>query len=269
MLATSRAALLSLTALTAACTGGQQGDTDTDTADTEVAGSSSSGAASDTDQDPTGGLDMCPEPEMRDDVDFVFKHDTLPFSEPLALDCVVDATSNGGGVSAAIDLTCTDEAEASHVVRIELKLFHDATLLLAAGELVTLVYETNQDLGDYREWLNLRGQDDTLKLFATRGYSLLTAEAAPLWDPLTFAPVADTSCALEVIDDCHTERRVAVDVTLGGATKRLFDRSWAKFDAGLTVHLGKAKDVDQYASSECIGDSVDGLELRMIAVGEQ
>lgn len=278
MLTSSRVALLSLLALTTACTDGQQGDTDSDT-DTDAAESTgvpdspSSSGASDSDPGPTGGgeSEVCTDPEMREDVDFVFEHDTLPFFTALALDCVVDGTSGAGegGVSAAIDLTCTDKADVSHVVRIELKLFHDATLVLAAGDLVTLVYQTNQDIGDYREWINLRGQDDVLKLFAMRGYSALTPEAAPLWDPLVLAPVTNVFCLAEDLGQCHTERRVGLDVTLGGDTKRLFDRSWATFDAGLTVHLGKAKDVDRHPNPGCIDDSVDGLEMRMVAVGEQ
>ena len=302
----SSSALLLFIALSAACTGGQGGVTDTasDTGDSDSAAGASSGtgdsdstagassgtgdsdstagsgtgadsntgAASDSDPAPTGGEEeSCPAPDARDDVDFVFKHDTLPFNEELDLDCVVDGTEVGvePGVSAGLDLSCIDAADVSHAVRIDLKLFHDATLVLTTGDEVTLSYRTDQGLGEYREWLSLRGQDDTMKLLAARGFEIFTVDAAPLWAPIEFVPVTDVFCLAEEIEACHVQRRVGLDITLGGATQRLFDRSWAAFASGLTVHLGAARMVNLYPNPGCVGDAPDGLEIRMIVVGEK
>ncbi len=266
----SHSALLTLLTLSVACGGGEADDTDSDTDVGESVGTSSSSAVSDSDPSPTYSEEAeCVAPEAREDVDFVFEHATLADFVDLDLDCIVDGTSTGGEVSAAIDLSCTDAEKASHVVRIGLRLFHDATLVLVAGDALTLTYRTNQDIGDYREWLSLRGADESLQLFAMRGYSVLTPEAAPLWAPLEIAQISRQSCEGEDYGQCHIEQRTGLDVTQGDSTQRIYDRNWAALASGLAVHVGKAKMVDRYPNEGCAGgDSVDGLQIRMIVVGE-
>lgn len=275
-----RLALLSLTTLTLACgptteetaTGASTG-TDTAPADTETA----TGAATEptsgapTTGEPTTGGDefpLCQAPLERVDVGFTFDGGTLPNSEPIDVMCQISLSDQvDPDISALIDLTCTDADAITHAVRLELRLFAGASLGLPAE--LEQVRLTHYRVDDFltREVVTLRGEDDALLLFGGYGYELFNVEDTALRAPLAFAPVRDELCAAEVVAECETRRRSALDVGVGDVSERVFDRAVAALP-GFAVHVGAAVDVDRYPNDECIGDSVDGLEVSVVAFAQ-
>jgi hypothetical protein len=255
-----RFALLSLTALTLACgpttedsassTGSSGVDTDTAATDTEAA--TEPDVTTQADTEPTG-------------VGFTFDGGTLPGSDPIDVLCQIELDGAvDPDISTTILLTCTDADAITHAVRVELRLFDGAALGLPAD--LEQVRMTHYRVDDFtvREVLTLRDADDALLLYAGYGYELFNADDAALRLPITYAPVADELCATEVIAECETHRRSAIDVGVADVSERMFDRDVAALP-GFAVHLGAAIDIDRYPTDECIGDSSDGLEVSVIA----
>jgi len=196
-------------------------------------------------------------------------HDTLILeSNKLEVLCDVTGVSSSGGDmlwAATIDLKCMDVKNATHDIYIDLQLFAPLVLALEAGDQALLTYESSDDFGNLREWLSLRGPGDTLALFATRGFQVFTPPQAPLWAPLGLVGVEEELlCATEVLGECETRRRAAIDITVGEVTGRAFDRTSVALPDGLVAHVGAAVVVDYYPNEVCIGDGVDGFETRLI-----
>jgi hypothetical protein len=269
--------LFALISLVAACGPVPEGTetTGSSSSATETAGSSSSGAieptgsgsSGATEPEPTDGeaFPMCEAPKQRDDFGFEFHNGTLPFAEKIDLTCQIDGGTSGGGVtSATIALTCTDGEDVAHAVSIDLRAYGDLELaFVAALPQVRLVHEHVDDF-TVREVLALRGLDDALLLFAGSGYGVIAPEYAPLWAPLTITPVEEALCATEVVAECESDRRSALDITQAGVSERVFDQDWVEFADGVAAHVGGALVIDRYLNGECIGDSIDGLEMNIL-----
>lgn len=211
---------------------------------------------------------MCAAPKPREGFGFTFQGDTLPGYVDMT--CQVDGGTSGGGVtSATIALTCTDDAAVAHAVSIDLRAYEDLELAFVAALPQVRLVHVRADSFEYYELVALRGLDDSLLLFAGSGYNMIAPEFAPLWAPLSVAQVDEGLCATEMVADCETRRRGALDITRAGVSERVLDQDWADLGEGFAAHVGVARVVDLYPNDQCgPGDGVDGFEVNFLLVNQ-
>ena len=236
-----------------------------------VTGDDTDGSSSST--DPTTGssetgvpVAMCQTPDPKDDVDFEIEFGSFPKAADIEVLCTVTGGGGGGKFDASYELSCSDDKAVEHAVTIGLVMFYEPVLtVFSDGDQVLLKYHSEDDFGVYRELVALRGLEDSLLLFAARGYEVFLPELSGFWQPLAFAPVA-TDC--EDLGPCVAPQRAALDVTLADVTERIFDRDQAEFGKPggfrTAVQVGSAHIVE--TSSECAGDGPEGLETTIVAL---
>ena len=281
----SRTLLLSLVGLTLAC-GPDSDDSATDTGDSGAATEVTTGATDPTtgDTDPTTGatdsmdtdttgapvFPMCQEPEGPDNVGFEISGKSLALGGDIDMICTVMSGDTAPDFTASIALTCLDAMGLQQDFTIDLGLFYEPNIGVFNGAPQVRLLYSRIDSFDPREVLAVRGvEDDSLLLFAARGYDIFKVEDPALWAPLGVSPVAQVLCATE--GDCDTVTRSALDITLGEVTERVFDRDWIKFGSpGLSVHVGLAQIIDHDGADDCFpGDAPRGLETTLVVISEK
>ena len=281
----SRTLLLSLVGLTLAC-GPDSGAsaTDTETSSGTQPGPTTGGAepttggaeptTGDMDTDTTGApvFPTCQEPMGPDNVGFELSGDLVVTGAGIDLVCTIVFSETAPDFTASIALSCLDEMNLQQQATIDFQLFSEANLGVLDGVAeVRLLHRVVADF-EQREVLALRGlEDDSLLLFAARGYEIFAIEDKTWWAPLAINPVAEALCPTD--GDCDTITRTALDITLGEVTERVFDHNWIEFAApGPSVHIGLAQIVDHYAGDpdQCSpGDAPEGLETILVVIAEK
>ena len=299
----SRTLILSLVGLTLAC-GPDSDDSATDTGDSGAATEVTTGATDpttgatdpttgatdpttgatdpttgatdgmDTDTDTTGApvFPMCQEPEGPDNVGFEISGKSLALGGDIDMICMVMSGDTAPDFTASIALTCLDAMGLQQDFTIDLGLFYEPNIGVFNGAPQVRLLYSRIDSFDPREVLAVRGvEDDSLLLFAARGYDIFKVEDPALWAPLGVSPVAQVLCATEGEGDCDTATRSALDITLGEVTERVFDRDWIKFGSpGLSVHVGLAQIIDHDGADDCFpGDAPQGLETTLVVISEK
>lgn len=280
----SRTLLLSLVGLTLACGPDSENsatDSENSATDTEDSGTATettgdagptTGATEGMDTDTTGApvFPMCQAPEGPDNVGFEISGEALASGADIDMVCTIASAETAADFTASIALTCLDAMGVQQDFAIDLVLFYEPNIgVLDGAPQVRLLYR-EVDSFDQREVLALRGlEDDSLLLFAARGYDIFTVEDKALWAPLGISPVAQALCATE--GGCDTVTRTALDITLGEVTERVFDRDWIKFGSpGPSVHVGSAQIIDHYTADNCDGgDAPEGLATTLVVIAEK
>lgn len=190
-----------------------------------------------------------------------------PEAYPIAFDvrCSVQ-----GVVGGAIELQCTDDAEAVHAVTLTVTTETAHTGLLGGETDVRVSYRQaeSQEFGlDIRTHVAVHAIDDgALLLLYAIGFDVFAADFEAFWAPMYFADYDVSFCPVQPNGLCGTTERTTVHVSDGVDDLLVYDGNLEPFPvSSMYVYAESARDTVQTNFEDCF-DVVYGRWVELLAL---